>query len=70
METKKQGTKIYILYDCIKDNVLMASFNKNSILARVGQDAMSGIDVGDYCLKSVLTSDLKDEFKIIGCRTE
>lgn len=57
METEK----LYILYDWIDDDVLMASFDLNAIFARVGRDAMSGEDVDKYCLKSMLLSDLTDE---------
>lgn len=60
METKEQ--KIYILYDWIEDEVITVSFDKNSIFAKVGQDAMTGVDVSDYRLKSVFLSDLNDEY--------
>ncbi|WP_099950577.1 hypothetical protein [Ezakiella peruensis] len=59
MKAEKQ--KIYILYDWIDDEVIMVSFDKNSIFAKVGQDAMTGVDINDYCLKSAFISDLNDE---------
>ena len=61
VETKEQEIKIYILYDWIENEVLMVSFDKNSIFAKVGQDAMTGVDISDYRLKSVFLSDLNDE---------
>lgn len=60
MENKER--KIYILYDWIEDEVITVSFDKNSIFAKVGQDAMTGVDVSDYRLKSVFLSDLNDEY--------
>ncbi len=63
MEAKEEMKgKIYILYDWIEDEVIMVSFDKNSIFAKVGQDAMAGVDIHDYCLKSVFLSDLNDEY--------
>lgn len=63
MEAKEEMKgKIYILYDWIEDEVIMASFDKNSIFAKVGQDVLSGANVEDYCLRSVFLSDLNDEY--------
>lgn len=54
--------KIYILYDWIDDKVIMAGFDKTLLLAKVGQDAMTGVDINSYCLESVFLSDLNDEY--------
>lgn len=62
VETKERGVKIYIIYDCIADKVIMAGFDKTLLLAKVGQDAMTGVDINDYRLKSVFLSDLNDEY--------
>lgn len=63
MEIKEEMKgKIYILYDWIDDKVIMAGFDKTLLLAKVGQDAMTGIDISYYCLESVFLSDLNDEY--------
>ncbi len=54
--------KIYIIYDYTADKVIMAELDKTLLLAKVGQDAMNGVDISDYCLKSVFLSDLNDEY--------
>lgn len=62
MPVEENMKKIYFLYDWIEEELIMASFDKNSILAKVGQDALTGVDVNDYCLKSAFLSELKDEY--------
>lgn len=61
METKEE-MKLYILYDWCDDEFIMAGFDKTLLLAKVGQDAMNGIDISYYCLKSAFLSDLNDEY--------
>lgn len=56
--------KLYVLIDCIEDKLIKASLNKEEVLAKVGEDTLSGIDTNDYMLKSIRIEDMKDEIDI------
>lgn len=53
--------KLYILFDWINDKLVLASFDKQEILAKIGEDYLECIDVDSYVLKSVRIEDLEDE---------
>ena len=56
--------KLYVLIDFIDDKMIKASMNKEEVLAKVVEDALSGIETDDYTLKSIRIEDMEDEFPI------
>lgn len=52
--------RIYVLFDSIKDELIMASFDKKEALAKIGEDFVRDIDIRSYRLKSGFLDDLDD----------
>lgn len=55
------GKKIYLLFDYIDDRLILASFDKIELFAKIGKDYLDNLDVSSYRLKSVNVEDLDDE---------
>lgn len=55
------GKKKYLLFDCIDDRLILASFDKIELFAKIGKDYLDNLDVSSYRLKSVNVEDLDDE---------
>jgi hypothetical protein len=53
--------KIYLLFDFIEDRLILASFDKIELFAKIGKDYLDNLDISSYRLKSVNVEDLKDE---------
>lgn len=53
--------KIYLLFDWIEDRLILASFDKIELFAKIGKDYLDNLDVSSYRLKSVNVEDLDDE---------
>ena len=53
--------KIYLLFDWIEDRLILASFDKIELFAKIGKDYLDNLDVSSYRLKSVNVDDLDDE---------
>lgn len=53
--------KLYVLFDYINDNLILASFNKQEILAKVGSDYFKNEYIDNYVLKSINVEDLQEE---------
>ena len=53
--------KIYLLIDCIDDELILAGYDKKELLTKVGEDFLSGEEIDSYRLKSVRVEDLYDE---------
>lgn len=56
--------KLYVLFDWTDNKLIKASFDREEVLAKAGEDFLSGIDTESYCLKSVRIEDMKDEINI------
>ena len=53
--------KLYVLFDWIGEKLILASFDKQEILAKVGEDYFKNKDIESYVLKNVNVEDLQDE---------